>query len=126
MVLVKKVRERIILRSGSLENRRELMAQSTGNQQADDLVDAATGGPLRRKIGGYADKVSGAVDRVKDAWEGSPLKQAYNKYVGGGSSAKDAKKYVPGQREKELGFTAARNNAPTKKAAPRKRVAGKK
>ncbi len=44
------------------------MAQSTGNQQADDLVDAATGGPLRRKIGGYAGKVSGAVDSVKDAW----------------------------------------------------------
>jgi len=103
------------------------MAQSTGNQQADDLVDAAKAGPLRRKIGGYADKVSGAVDSVKDAWEGSPLKQAYNKYVGSGSNpAKDTKKRISGQREKELGFTAARNNAPTKKAAPRKRVAGKK
>jgi hypothetical protein len=101
------------------------MAQSTGNQQADDLVDAAKGGPLRRKIGGYVDKAEGAVQSVKDAWEGSPLKQAYNKYAGT-SAAKDTKKYVPGQREKELGFTAARNNAPTKKTVQRKRVAGKK
>jgi hypothetical protein len=95
------------------------MAQ-TGNEAADELVDAAKAGPLRRKIGGYADKVSSAVDTVKDAWEGSPLKQAYNKYSG----SKPNVKYVAGERERELGFSA-KNNAPKKKATTRKRVAGK-
>lgn len=89
------------------------------NQAVNDLVDYASLGPVKRKISKYSDKADSAASAVKDAWEGSPLKQAYNKYA-----AKDDKKYVPGAREKALGFSA-KNNSPTKKAPQRKRVAGK-
>jgi hypothetical protein len=79
---------------------------------ADDLVDAVKLGPLRRKITEYSDKADNAVSAVKNAWENSPAKQAYRKYVGGGIPTKIT---YPSKSETEA-----------KKAAPRKRVATKK
>jgi hypothetical protein len=83
-----------------------------GQGPADDLIDKATLGPLRRKLTEYSDKADNAVSAVKDAWETSPLKQAYRKYVGGGIPTKIT---YPSKSETEA-----------KKAAPRKRVATKK
>jgi len=78
----------------------------------DDLIDKATLGPLRRKLTEYNDKADNAVSAVKSAWENSPAKQAYRKYVGGGIPTKIT---YPSKSETEA-----------KKSAPRKRVATKK
>lgn len=87
---------------------------------ADDLIDAASFGPIRRKLTEYSDKIDNAVDSVKNAWENNPIKQAYNKYTGS-----DKKKYVAGERERSLGFYP-KSDAPKKKTAIRKKVATKK
>ena len=86
---------------------------------ADELIDAASFGPIRRKLTEYNDKIDNAVDSVKDAWENSPAKQTYNKYAGGSK-----KKFVAGERERSLGFYP-KGEAPKKKTA-RKKVATKR
>lgn len=85
---------------------------------ADDLIDAASFGPIRRKLNEYNDKIDNAVGAVKNAWENSPAKQAYNKYTG------STKKIVAGERERSLGFYP-KGEAPKKKTA-RKKVATKR
>jgi hypothetical protein len=92
---------------------------------ADELNDAISLGPIRRKASEYSNKVSNATDKVRDAWRGSPLKRtidsasdAYTKATSGN------KKFVAGERERSLGFYP-KGEAPKKKTA-RKRVATKK
>jgi hypothetical protein len=93
---------------------------------ADDLVDAVTLGPLRRKVTGYTNKVNNAEDKVRDAWRGSPLKRAIDSASDAYTKYKNRnKKFVAGERERSLGFYP-KSDAPKKKAPQRKRVATKK
>jgi hypothetical protein len=91
----------------------------------DDLIDAASLGPLRRKLTEYNDKIDNASDKVRDAWRGSPLKRAID-------SASDAyTKYTSGNKKKvaggdqSSGYTA-KSTPPKKKTPQRKRVATKR